>query len=594
MSLNRSSYLINSSFRFFLVSTVLTTVSLQLAGLVNSIVVSNFVGPDALSAINATVPLTALLLSVCVLLSTGVSLLVAKALGQQQADRVNHLFTVSVISATALGIVLTAVIYFCLDPIVNILCPNAQIAPYVVSYLRVFVLGGIIPLLITTVVGALVRSDGAPHIVTRAMVASAVVNVVLALLLVGVFHMGIVGTAIATVANTWVGLLTASLHFVGSSSSYHWQLPRGRFVRTLLDIMADGVPITVSNIMLAIISLSLNVSILNSLGARGMFVWSVCLQLLNLAMVVLNSISMVLFSIGGMLVGEQDYSGVRLLVHRSLQVVCGSLLAFTLFILITPQWVSELFGARGADETDYLSGALRLFSLVLLPYAYVTVMRSLFQVLGHRLMSTLLNLLQMVLLAVILLLFANCWPEAMWWGFPLAGLLMLLSQLVYTHITSRRDTTVSPTTLIPQATSCPSADFSVAYRKDALAESMQRVRSFLNDCQLSSVTSNHIQLCCEELLLNIISHSEGKVRAHHFDVHLLLDEENTLMLTIKDAGRPFNPLAHLPQKGEQQATDQPFGLSEPHFGLQLVAAFCDNLTYKYMYGQNMIFAKFKE
>lgn len=593
MSLTRQPYLINSSFRFFLVSTVLTTVSLQLAGLVSSIVVSNFVGPDALSAINATMPLTAILLAASVLLGTGVSLLVAKAMGRQQADRVNHLFTVSVIAATVVGLVLTVVLCLSLDTVTALLCPNSQIAPLVADYLRVFVPGETVPLLLMTVVGALVRSDGAPQTVTRAMATGAAVNVILALLLVGVFHTGIVGAAIATVANTLTGLLMASRHFLRPSSSYHWLLPRRQCIRTLLDIMADGLPLTLSNVMLGLISLGLNTAILHHLGTQGMFAWSVCLQLLNLAMVVLNSISTILFSIGGMLVGEQDYTGLRLLVRRSLRVVCGSLLALTLFILIAPQWVAQLFGTRTADEADYLSEALRLFSWVLLPYAYVSVMRSLFQVLGHRLMSTLLNLGQMGLLALVLLVFALCWPQVLWWAFPLSGALLLTIQLAYTCRTSRRDATLAPLTLIPQTTRNHSTDFSVPYRKEAISEALVRIRAFLDKCQIPTPTSTHIQICCEELILNIIEHSEGQVRHHHFDVHLLMDTEESLSLTIKDAGRPFNPLAHLAQGDEQLTIDRHFLFSTPHLGLRLVAAFCPDLTYKYMYGQNMIFAKFK-
>ena len=74
-----------------------------------------------------------------------------------------------------------------------------------------------------------------------------------------------------------------------------------------------------------------------------------------------------------------------------------------------------------------------------------------------------------------------------------------------------------------------------------------------------------LNLCCEELMTNIAQHSHGHVVHHLFDIHIYSDDEGTCV-TLKDGGKPFNPLL------AGKMADPDIGKEGcEHLGLRLVA-----------------------
>ena len=96
---------------------------------------------------------------------------------------------------------------------------------------------------------------------------------------------------------------------------------------------------------------------------------------------------------------------------------------------------------------------------------------------------------------------------------------------------------------------------------------------------------NQRNLCCEELMTNIAKHSYGHVVHHSFDVHIYSDDEGTCV-ALKDCGKPFNPLL------AGKMADPNIGREGcEHLGLRLVNNIVENISYKYMYGLNIVLIK---
>ena len=581
MKQNRNCYLIDKALRHFLIASVLTSAATQLAVMVDAIIVSHIVGPDALSAVNVSSPVITIVVALSLLLGSGASVLAAKYIGNQQMQSVSHVFTVAICSVTVVSLVLAVILGFSTDWIVSLICSNEQIAPYVSSYLSFFLVAGPVPLFLSYTLNAFVQSDGKPHLVTYAVIAGGVTNVVLDLLLVG--PMGIKGAAIATVSNYVVSIGFVLFHFMSPSSSYHWRWPKGIVGKVLGENVAEGMPMMIGNLMLGVIVMVINILVMNALGAEGMYAWSVCLQVLLLSVVLLNGVGNALLSIGGMLVGEQDYSGLGLLTRRALGIVCAILLLFVVFVMVTPSTLAKLFGADTPEHVAYLSDVLRIFSLVLIPFALTMLMRSLFQILEYRMLSTLLAVGQLLIMVFVVWMFSIWWPQQLWWAFPLSAFLLITAQLSTTFIIHLSHKEASPLTLIPADESGRSMDLSCNYKMQDLEIAMAAVRQFLEDNKLDNSLQMYAHICCEELMKNIVEHSKGRVKKHSFDMHLRIMDE-VIYLVIKDAGQPFNPVKYIenPMSGYD------------HLGLKLVAGITPSITYKYMYGQNILFAKIEK
>lgn len=126
-------------------------------------------------------------------------------------------------------------------------------------------------------------------------------------------------------------------------------------------------------------------------------------------------------------------------------------------------------------------------------------------------------------------------------------------------------------------------ELSVGYDKRPVVDAIGQVCSFLEHHEVNGVSVMAVNICCEELMLNIVHHQSYK---HHpyMDLHVAVGG-GKVSLVLKDAGRPFNPV--LPSRNINLEN------SDEKLGLTLINNVCTTLSHKYMYGQNVLFAEFE-
>jgi Na+-driven multidrug efflux pump len=123
--------------------------------------------------------------------------------------------------------------------------------------------------------------------------------------------------ACGTLCQFVTNILALALYFRQPSCSYRlvWPVKQWRLLKKNVE---EGAPVTISNILMSVTVLVIGNICFNALGERGFFFWSVCLQMLLVAVVFVNGVMEALFAIGGVLLGEHDLEGLHLLVRRAL------------------------------------------------------------------------------------------------------------------------------------------------------------------------------------------------------------------------------------------------------------------------------------
>ena len=337
----------------------------------------------------------------------------------------------------------------------------------------------------------------------------------------------------------------------------------------------------INTLLLGISTYAINSIILNNLGTDGIFAWAICFQLFIILQMVLGGIATSIYSIGGLMIGEKDIEGLHILTNKVMKYVCLSLLVITLFVIISPESIEWLFTSKPIQSEDMLHNALRIYALLLVPYAMTVVYRILYQILGYWSLSVVMSIVQLGCMILFVGILAWIKPEWLWWGFPLSGLFILAIHLIVTLVYHHKDSDAEVMTLIPQATDSQSLNFSVRYQNEDVQQALENISIFLESCNIDSVTSYQINLCCEELMYNIVTYAVNKdVDKHLFDVHIIC-HEHTVSVLIKDDGRPFNPV-----KNTTSINEDGDGL-----GLTLVNMLA-NIQYKFMYNQNVVFLTF--
>ena len=578
----KKDYLIAKALHQFMWASILASVASQIAMTTDAIVVSQFIGPEAISAINLTMPVVIFFNFLMMLFGMGGSVLVARSLGERDAQTTNKIFSSTLIGLIIVGVFFSALLLI-FSPQVASFITNDTPVVYTLSlrYLRIMLLGTTTTILFMTITN-FIKTDGNPQLVMKAVLVSSVVNLILDILFIAVLKTGIEGSAWASIIGSVTALLLCSRHFRSANNSYHWQLEFKQCHQYILKGVMMGFPMGINTLLLGISIYAINNIILSNLGTDGIFAWAICFQLFIILQMVLSGIATSIYSIGGLLIGEKDIVGLRLLTNKVMKYICLSLLVLTLFVLITPESIGWLFASKNIQSEDMFHNALRIYALLLIPYAIAVVYRILYQILGYWLLSVVMSIVQMGGMILFVGLLAWIRPEWLWWGFPVSGLVLLAVYWVATCVIHHRNPDAQVMTLLPQAADAQSLNFSVKYQNEDVQQALENISTFLESCDIEPATSFQINLCCEELMYNIVTYAVNKdADKHLFDVHVVCHKE-TVSVLIKDDGKPFNPILKTVS----------FNEDGDGLGLALVNTMAD-IKYKFMYNQNVVFLTFK-
>ena len=586
----RNGYLISKALHTFMWASILSSVAQLLSTLVDAVVVSNLIGPDAISAVNVSVPVLSMVGCFGMLLGVGGSIVAAKAMGHRNMDEANRIFSISLKASLIFGLFVSIAGYFLAPTIVGLICPiSSRIYPLAATYLQIILIGMVFMIGAFTL-QSFVKTDGNPRLVMRAVVIGCMVNLVFDIVFIKFFNMGIAGSAWASVLSYMAAFTVCLLHFrmPRCSLRFHVNAPNANGLGA---IAKEGAPLSINTLLLGICTYLINLIVLRVSGDDGMYVWSLCLQLFAIMQLVLGGISTSIYAIGGLLAGERDMDGLSILTQRVLVYVCSALTVIVVVMMLYPEILARLFGGSQLVGNTMMDMAqpIRIYALLLVPYAVVAVLRSLYQIIGFRGMSLILSITQLVAMVVCVWLLALIDPDILWWGFPVSGIILLVVAVLFSWQKHRQQPQLAMMTLIPQTAGGKSLNFSVRLTREDVRNALAEIKKFLKASQVSESTVFTVRLCCEELLYNIIDYAVEKYKDKHFaDVHIRLTETQVSVL-LKDDGRPFNPVFKNKELREKNAdTDY------EHLGLLLVTGESSSIHYQYMYDQNMVFLTFKK
>jgi len=566
--------------------SILAAVSSQIATTTDAIVVSNLIGPDAISAVNLVMPVLTIFSSLMILFGIGASVVAAKAIGRRDDREANGVFTSGVISCATIGVFLALITYVFSPSIVEVLGGgDERICGYALEYLQAMCLS--LPLMMLAgVYENFAKTDGNPRIVMYAVLSGSVLNLVLDIVFVKYCGFGISGSAWATGINYLFALLICILHFRSPGCSIHWSNDKKLFMRHVRQSISQGFPMSINTLLLAVSIYAINSIVLHWQGVDGMYCWSVCMQIFLIMQMVLMGIGSGIYAIGGILAGEQDMEGMAILNRKSMTYICVTLAAVTAFILVAPDFVARLFGSKESETIGILPLALRAFSLLLVPYSVVAQLRALYQILGRTRLSLVLSISQLFLMVAFILGFSFISGGALWWGFPVSAYSMLAGLIIHTMIIHSRNKEITAVTLIPCQPRHEALNMSVRDNLESVEKAKEEISGFLTERGVDNLTCYEVRLSCEELLDNLVKYAVGKnPDDHFFDLHIRVNPKEINVL-IKDDGRPFNPVIS-GEIAEDEINDS------SRLGLKLVNWVTKSIDYKYMFDQNMVMLTFQ-
>ncbi len=182
----------------FAVPLMLGNVFQQFYNLADTWVVGKYVGDNALAAVGSSYTLLTFLNSVIIGLSLGTGAFVSMAFGRKRNDEIRGGIFMSSVFIGSLTLLITALIYIFIDPIITLLCVPNEIVGDIKSYL-LWVFIGFFATFLYNYISNLLRAVGNSFLPLVFLAVSVVLNVGLDLYFVISLDMGIVnsfGTAV--------------------------------------------------------------------------------------------------------------------------------------------------------------------------------------------------------------------------------------------------------------------------------------------------------------------------------------------------------------------------------------------------------------
>ena len=185
----------------------------QLYNVADTLIVGRFLGADALAAVGSAYSLMTFLTSILLGLCMGSSAYFSIQFGRRDDERMKNGFFLSFVLIGAVALALTAASFVLLDWIIRALQAPTEVAPLMHDYLF-YIFFGIIATFLYNFFANLLRSVGNSVTPLVFLGISAVLNIVLDLVFVLVFHWGVAGAAVATVIAQYVSGVGLMLYYL--------------------------------------------------------------------------------------------------------------------------------------------------------------------------------------------------------------------------------------------------------------------------------------------------------------------------------------------------------------------------------------------
>ena len=408
-----------------------------LYNVVDSIFVSRL-SENALTAVSLAFPLQNLMIAVCAGTTVGMNALLSRSLGAKEQDKADQAANTGIFLALCSFVLFCVIGVFFSRTFFQLQTDVTEIVSSGTIYAQIC-LGCSIGIFCQFTFERLLQSTGRTHLSMCTQLLGALTNIILdPILIFGLFgapRLGVAGAAVATVTGQCVAAVAALIMNLKCNPDIHIVPRKIRFHGpTVKNIYRIGFPSIVMQCIGSVMVFGVN-RILISFTTTATAVFGIYFKLQSFIFMPvfgLNNgmVPIVAYNYGA---GRPDriVQTIKLSVAAAVTIMLAGLLAFQL----APHILLDLFRSEN-DSGDLLTigiPALRIISLSFLFAGYSIVCSSVFQALGHGVLSLLVSVVRqlMVLLPVAFLLSRASGLAAVWWAFPTAELFSLTLSTVF-------------------------------------------------------------------------------------------------------------------------------------------------------------------
>lgn len=530
----------------YLLPGIMLTAALQIGNIVDTMLVGNLLGPDAMSAVKIGMAVDNIIEIPGYVLGVGGSVAAGILMGNRETEKAKKVFSSTLTISVLLGLI------FCFFSIwsgqyADWLCGGSSLVEDARNFIFVTLL--ISPILsVALQMINYVAVDNNPTLASAYVITANVLNLVLDYILLKYTGLGTAGAALSTGLGYGLALILLVFYVKSKKRMLSFVNPFSGLKPAVFAALTAGIPTLLYMVFEIIKDVALNTMIIKTVGETAMIIYTVCFNATLCVQLFAGGIVGLLSSMGSVLYGKCDFFGIKSLIKYLMRYSYIVLSAFMLVMIALPEIFLRLFGVTEPELTAPGCVALLIYTFSLPFYLWNHFMTVYYQCTDKTFLSSLITSLQTCVVVVpaafIFVAAARALEtdlvNALSLSFVFSEIAALLITLIYQRIKHKNQNYF----MLPKQDE-NILDFTVSDCSDLICEAKNMIAEFCQKQKVSEIAVDNAATVTEQVLRDIFTSASAK----NVDVSVNMTA-NTVQIRLMDNGIPFNPLEDKTDKSD--------------------------------------------
>ena len=350
----------------FALPLFLSQVFQQLYNTADALIVGRFLGTEALAAVTSSGTLIHLLVSFFMGTAMGAGIVISRYFGAGDEEQVSNAIHTMLAFGIASGLILTVVGVTFTPTLLTWMQTDPEVMPDAVEYFRYYFMGSL-ALVLYNICRSIMNALGNSRRPLYYLIFSSMVNVVLDVLFIGVFHWGVWAAAFATVLSQVASVVLCMIYLLRKGNIFTVELKKIRFHKHIfLQVVRYGLPSGIQNSVISLANVVVQ-SQINSFGKLAMAAYGAHAKIEAFAFLPITSFNMACTTFISQNLGAKQYDrakkGARFSILAAM-ILAESIGVFT--YIFAPQLIGLFDSTPGVIELGVLQcRVLALFYFLL-------------------------------------------------------------------------------------------------------------------------------------------------------------------------------------------------------------------------------------
>ncbi len=394
--------------------------------------------PLQLAAISLTTPLFTMFSAISNIFGMGGTSVISRAMGEKRTEYSKRVSSFCMWTATAIGIILAAILFIFAKPILNVLGASQDTLQLAYSYLAIVAFSGPFSMISGTF-SKILTSEGQPKKAMIGISAGNLLNIILDPIFILGFHWDVAGAALATLISNVVAAGYYLWYFLSRQPSLSIHVKDYSIKDKICSsVLAIGIPAALGSMIMGISVMVVN-SLMSGYGDMALAGSGVATKVTMVTGMLCIGFGQGIQPLLGYCVGAKDWKRYKETFRFSL------LFSFIISVIMTGLcyiFTGQIVGAFLTDSNayDYAFGFSRILLTTSALFGIYYVFQSSLQAMGAAIPALIINISRQGLIYIPLLYVMNSILEVngLLWAQPVADILSLILAIILYFISYRK------------------------------------------------------------------------------------------------------------------------------------------------------------